>query len=191
MRRLTTLAIALVVRHIEANFRGRLNVTTIGDGLGSGSHEKAQPRAGASPLRRLLDAMTGATGPCPRCGARGFRQGAYACESCGWGRTRTLESWVPSGWYQDPANPERARYWDGFQHNWAGTARKDKPGQPIPTAPPSDSPSIAGQAWHAAMGIPAPGSVATTSAAKQRETPERRSASRVWLAFSRRSSRVP
>jgi len=79
------------------------------------------------------------TDRCPKCGAKGFRSGEFACESCGW-KDPVLESWVPSGWYQDPANPNHARYWDRYVKRpgglWRGKSRKDMSAQPIPTTPP-------------------------------------------------------
>jgi hypothetical protein len=49
-----------------------------------------------------------------------------------------LEPWVPSAWYQDPANPNRTRYWDRDTGSWASLSRKSllSSPTPIPTTPP-------------------------------------------------------
>lgn len=45
---------------------------------------------------------------------------------------------MPSGWYQDPANPNRTRYWDRDTGSWASLSRKSllSSPKPIPTTPP-------------------------------------------------------
>lgn len=73
---------------------------------------------------------------CPRCGKRGFLSGEVSCSKCGW-QDPILEPWVPSGWYVDPANPEKARYYSSAHRYWAGNARTKPKGAPIPTEPPA------------------------------------------------------
>jgi hypothetical protein len=92
--------------------------------------------ASRTPLRRLLEFLR-LTDRCPRCGRLGFRSGECISVSCGW-KDPILEPWVPSGWYQDPANPELTRYWNKYGSNWVGKARKHRLSQPIPTAPPPE-----------------------------------------------------
>lgn len=107
------------------------------------AHEQAgnqRKQASRSPLGRLLE-PTGANRKidrCPHCGATGFQSGEYACESCNW-KDPVLEPWVPSGWYQDPANPKQVRYWKQESASWVGKSRKDVFVAPkrIPTTPPS------------------------------------------------------
>jgi ribosomal protein L37E len=72
---------------------------------------------------------------CPRCAAKGYQSGDTPCASCGW-QDPILPPWVPSGWYQDPANPDNARWWT-CQDRWIGRAWRGKgPKKPIPTEPP-------------------------------------------------------
>jgi Uncharacterised protein family UPF0547/Domain of unknown function (DUF4190) len=72
---------------------------------------------------------------CPRCAAEGFQSGETPCASCGW-KDPILAPWVPYGWYQDPANPTNARWWNGAGL-WTGRAWRGKgPKKPIPTEPP-------------------------------------------------------
>lgn len=104
-------------------------MTAIGDDLGSGGQDGAQPQAGTSLLRGLLGSR------CPKCGTKGFRAGVYSCQSCGW-KDPILEPWVPSGWYQDPANPNQARQWNALWRNWVGKPRTDVTAKPVPTTPP-------------------------------------------------------
>jgi Uncharacterised protein family UPF0547 len=99
---------------------------------------KAQPQAGVSLLRRLLESLGGrVVDRCPKCRAKGFQSGDSSCRSCGW-EDPILEPWVPSGWYSDPANPNRTRYWVRDTGSWASLSRKrllSSP-KPIPTTPP-------------------------------------------------------
>lgn len=74
---------------------------------------------------------------CPRCRTEGFLSGEEACAGCGW-KDPVLEAWAPKGWYQDPANPGMARYYNADDRMWVGEAREDSPWvQPIPTEPPA------------------------------------------------------
>ena len=45
-----------------------------------------------------------------------------------------LPSWVPAGPYQDPANPEKMRYWT--RERWVGRSLKHDKVRPVPTTPP-------------------------------------------------------
>lgn len=89
----------------------------------------------SSPVRQMFYAVTYRR--CPHCGAHGISVTSRSpCRACGW-EDPILEPWVPSGWYVDPANPERVSYWDSV---WRGWSRRKPPkhaqAQPIPTAPP-------------------------------------------------------
>lgn len=70
---------------------------------------------------------------CPRCKARGFESGTEPCSSCGW-TDPVLETWVPAAWYADPAQGDRARYWNG--RRWEGKPSAGVRFGPVPTEPP-------------------------------------------------------
>jgi hypothetical protein len=46
-----------------------------------------------------------------------------------------LEAWVTSGWYPDPANPRKARYYDQPKRIWMGTPKRGMRGLYIPDQP--------------------------------------------------------
>ena len=43
---------------------------------------------------------------------------------------------MPSNWYPDPANPGKARYYNGYSRAWIGKSKTDVDARPIPTEPP-------------------------------------------------------
>jgi hypothetical protein len=45
-----------------------------------------------------------------------------------------LGDWVPDGYYADPANPGKSRYWSRREHQWRGKPSGQAP-QPIPPQP--------------------------------------------------------
>lgn len=100
-------------------------------GLNLGSQSELPTRAEWD-LKAARERALGFSGnkPCPRCGAEGFESGSTFCASCGW-RDPAVPEGAASDWYEDPANPGLARFYDAKTRTWQNKPRRIA-ARPIP-----------------------------------------------------------